>query len=210
MYPKLNENADIELSEKLRNLRRGQYWATKYSRKKWPPNEADIARDVAKSSEQDGKNTTTEGRIIDNLPAKSIAPELSHRSSRLQIIKTSTHTPETTKDMSDDYTDMNELCSALPRRTPSVGPVRPGTAATDNSGDHWSPDGHPDVSMAGSGGHSCPAHQKASEVYRHRREFSFDPGEDGISPLPLVGVAHSTNGQDNCADGSVLGGELLP
>ncbi|KAK2728574.1 hypothetical protein CKAH01_10818 [Colletotrichum kahawae] len=164
MRPNLDSNADAELSEKMRKAQLRRFWDTKYDPRK-TSSKADST-----SCHTSNKPTTDQNRYHFN------AESLPRRGTTMQ----NSNVPAYDRDSASEVTVLhwNEYVPAGPSDRAIDGSLETiTTKATVSSQSGKSPDALTETG----GGLRCKR-----EVSRHKREFSFDPGEDGILLLPLA------------------------
>ncbi|OHW96706.1 hypothetical protein CSPAE12_04741 [Colletotrichum incanum] len=194
MQPSLDDNADVELSQELRKAQRKRHWAINDGRQHMPPNPADIGRALDTISSDEDATLRTIQWTSDS-SARPRAAQLSRRSSRVQTGGAS-HATKPAIDMSEEYGDSSQPSSNSSREILSVSSMKDGAVVADITAGERSSRGRLGVMAAAFGKPTEPSVSKTSEIYRHRREFSFKTGEDGI-PLQTFGAAvESANGQD--------------
>ncbi|KAK1851764.1 hypothetical protein CCHR01_05651 [Colletotrichum chrysophilum] len=162
MRPNLDSNADAELSEKMRKAQLRRFWDTKYDPRK-TPGRADLT-----SCHTSNKPINHHNRC--HSTAKSLPKEETAMQNNIA------DDPDSTSEVT--VLHMNEDVPAGPNDRAVNGRLETiPTKATVNGllGEN------PDASTQTGGGLRCKR-----EVSRHKREFSFDPGEDGILLLPLA------------------------
>ncbi|EQB45127.1 hypothetical protein CGLO_16040 [Colletotrichum gloeosporioides Cg-14] len=164
MRPNLDSNADAELSERMRKAQLRRFWDTRYDPRK-TPGRADLT-----SCHISNEPTNHQNRC--HSTAKSLAK--GETTMKNNIV------PADDPDSASEVTvlHMNEDVPAGPSDRAVDGRLETTpTQATVNGllGEN------PDASTQTGSGLRCKR-----EVSRHKREFSFDPGEDGILLLPLA------------------------
>ncbi|KAI8151563.1 hypothetical protein K4K49_008753 [Colletotrichum sp. SAR 10_70] len=162
MRPNLDSNADADLSEKMRKAQLRRFWDTKYDPRK-TPGRADLT-----SCHTSNKPTNHHTRC------HSTAKSLPKGETTMQ--NNIADDPDSASEVTVLHTNEDVPAGPNDRAVDGRLETTP-TKATANGllGEN------PYVSTQTGGGLRCKR-----EVSRHKREFSFDPGEDGILLPPLA------------------------
>ncbi|KAK1978130.1 hypothetical protein LZ30DRAFT_801091 [Colletotrichum cereale] len=177
MQPKLNDNADVELSQELMKAQRKRQRAIKYVRQNMLLNPVDIVRTLDTSS-SDEDTTLRPLQKPSESSARPQTNQLPHQSSCMQrreasrVSKIAINTPE--------YGSFSQLPYNAPVETPSVISAECEEAVTNIPAVGRSIRARQDITAIASDNSTEPSNRATSETHRHRRVFSFDPGEDDI------------------------------
>ncbi|KAK7434008.1 hypothetical protein Landi51_13715 [Colletotrichum acutatum] len=179
MQPNLDENADVELSKGLIKAERRQQRASRRRRKEgiFPP--VNVAWD---SSSEEEANKSASFQKTDGLPGSEfMKPRLSRRAApSAQTANLESSAKETAVSRTGEHDDAHYR----PDHAPHTG----AESAEDRSAVTGMPKFErptgtdPDVMTATSG-------RRALGTHRHRRDFSFDVGEDSVQLPALSGSA---------------------
>ncbi|KAF9870854.1 hypothetical protein CkaCkLH20_11753 [Colletotrichum karsti] len=194
MRPNLDDNADAELSEQIRTKQRRRFWGTKYDPRKFP------AR--TRSTTSLAVNESNKGQTPARSTTKCSASGPSQQTAGTQEGTVPPTTPDSASEVTILHIDEDDSSGLVPRTT--------GVDLTAEPASHQLLDEHPDILTETHEEGSRQDEHKSNEFNRHKREFSFDPGEDGIPLSPLASkpraVERSTN-QNRREYGSIQGAQ---
>ncbi|KAJ0320700.1 hypothetical protein COL5a_009554 [Colletotrichum fioriniae] len=188
MQPNLDDNADVELSKGLRKAERRQQRASRRRKKEGLLPPVNLALD---SSSEEEANKLASVQKTARLPGlESMKPRLSRR----QAPPAQTATPESSAKAADmSGTGEHDDVHYRPEDAPHTGvESADNRSAATGMPKHERPTGtDPDVMTA-------TTDRETSGTRRHKRDFSFDAGEDSFRLQTLSGSAGISDENDIC------------
>ncbi|KAL0933029.1 uncharacterized protein CTRU02_211992 [Colletotrichum truncatum] len=181
MRPNLDGNADVKLSEQMRDARWRRCWATKYN-PHMSLGKVDAATSPAYYQPKEALN------LVDLAPKSSVHEHAQQVAVAQNSIPVDAMDPST-----GPASGIKDLCvnkhgrpGTLFRRTIGINEGSHGTVIAEGSVSYRSSHNNPDVLAATYGTDTSRPGCRYAEVYRHKRGFSFDPGEDDIPSMPTT------------------------
>ncbi|KAK2052843.1 hypothetical protein LY76DRAFT_669594 [Colletotrichum caudatum] len=178
MQPKLDDNADVELSRELMKAQRKRQQVIKHARQNMPLNPIDIVRtlDTSSSDEDTTLNPSQRTRESSAMPRTnqvSRQPSCRRRSEASHVSELAINTPW-------KHDGLSQLPDNALGETSSVSPLEHGKAVTDIIASARLGRASQDVITTVSDNQREPSVREPPGIHRHKRVFSFDPGDDGI------------------------------
>ncbi|EFQ26161.1 hypothetical protein CGRA01v4_14643 [Colletotrichum graminicola] len=195
MQPKLDDNADVELSQELVKAQRKRQRVIKHTRQDMPVNPVDIVRTLDTSSSDEDTTLkplqrTSESSTRPRTNQMSRQSSCIRRSEASYVSKFAISTPQ-------EHDSLSQLPDNALGRTPSLSPAERGEAVTNIMAGGGSDRARPHVVTTVSNNQTEPFDRGPSGIHRHKRVFSFDPGDDDIprQTCEAGAGAGSANGQ---------------
>ncbi|KXH29505.1 hypothetical protein CNYM01_13651 [Colletotrichum nymphaeae SA-01] len=194
MKPNLDDNADVELSKGLRKAERRQQRASRRRKKEAPFPPSNIAWDS--SSEEEANKPTSTQKTARFTGLESVKPQPLRRAApSAQIATPESSAEETAVPETCEYADTHYRPDDAPHT--SVESAENESAATGMPKHERSTGPDPDVMTATTG-------RRTLGTRRHRRDFSFDAGEDSVQLHALSGKAGISHGNDVSVGGPAV------
>ncbi|KAK2001971.1 hypothetical protein LX36DRAFT_708169 [Colletotrichum falcatum] len=178
MQPKLDDNADVELSQELMKTQREGQRAIKPIKQNMPLDPADIVRTLDTSSSDEDTTLKTLQRTSES-SARALTNQLSRQSPRIPGSKSS-HVLELAMSTLQEHDSLGQLPGNAPEEIPSVSTVHHREAVADMTAVERSGRARQDVVTTVSHNPTELSERGPSGIHRHKRVFSFESGDDDI------------------------------
>ncbi|KDN69345.1 hypothetical protein CSUB01_05391 [Colletotrichum sublineola] len=195
MQPKLDDNADVELSQELMKAQRKRQWAIKHVRRNMPLNPVDIVRNL-ETSPSDEDTTLKPSQRTSESSTRPRTSQLSRqlpgvrRSEASRGLKYAIKTPQ-------EHDSLIQLPDKALRGPPNSSSMDHEEAITSIRAGERLGRTFQDVITTVYDSPTEPSNRGPSGIHRHKRVFSFEPGDDDIPRQTYEAEAGtgSANGQ---------------